>query len=194
MKRINENNMTGGIEMKNVVIFGDCGSRSLTRAVISACKSSGGVFAIENGRIYETSDNPIFMVLSTDNISEIRCKKGIIVFGKMLNKSGCNLKIESMIPIIDTSNINAVNIVRNLKTAAVGCSMSGHDTISVSGLTGFSSKIISLQRTIKTLDGEIVEPHDFVVKPSDEIPIYPLLAGCSVLLLSGISTLNGYRF
>ena len=175
--------------MKNVVICGDCGSKVLTKSIINACTANGGALVVDSNRIYETSESPRFLIVVADNISETDCRSGVIVFGKMQNKIN-NIKIGRLVPIIDTSDVNALNIVRNSGTAAIGCSMSGHDTISISGLTGFPTKMVSLQRTIKTLDGEIIEPHDFLVRLSQEIPIYPLLASCSVLLLSGISTLS----
>ena len=186
----NADNKHWGVEMKNIIICGDCGSRILTKAIINACAVNGGAVVSDGNKIYETSENPEFLVISVDKISETDCRSGVIVFGKMQDKINTDIKIGGLIPIIDTSNINALNIVRNSGIAAIGCSMSGHDTISISGLTGFPTKMVSLQRTVKTLDGEVIEPHDFLVRLSEEMPIYPLLASCSVLLLSGISTLN----
>lgn len=180
--------------MKNIIICGDCGSKMLTRSIVRACAVNGGAFVSDNSRIYETSDNPSFLIVSCDNISEIKCKSGIIVFGKMLDRFKSDIKIGNLIPIIDTANVKALNIVKNSKTVAIGCSMSEYATISISALTGFPTKMITLQRTIKTINKEIIEPHDFLVKLSEETAIYPLLASCSVLLLSGISTVEGYSF
>lgn len=183
-----------GEKMKNIIICGDCGSKMLTKSVIRACAANGGASVVENNKVYETAANPKFLVVSSDNISEIECKSGIIVFGKMLDSLRSDMKTGKLIPVIDTANIKALNIVRNSGAAAIGCSMSEHDTISISGLTGFPTKMVSLQRTVRTVDGDIVEPHDFLVKLSETTAIYPLLASCSVLLLSGISTLKGYSF
>lgn len=180
--------------MKKIIICGDCGSKSLTKAVLKACSANGGVFAVFEKRIFETSVNPEFLVIS-EKMSEIDCDGGIIVFGKSIDSEYKNMKIGRMISVLDTSNINALNIVHNSGSAAVGCSMSGYDTLSVSGLADFpAKKMISLQRSLRTLDGEIIEPHDFLVKLTEEIPVYPLLASCSVLLLSGICTAEGYEF
>ncbi|MDD6490110.1 MAG: hypothetical protein PUG48_09930 [Clostridia bacterium] len=179
--------------MKKIVICGDCGSESLTRAIISACKNNGGAAVVSGNGISETNDNPYFLIAKLHNPYEINCKGGIIVFGKAVeNKTKINA--EKTVAVLDTANTNALNIVRDSGCAVIGCSMSGHDTISVSGLAGFPTKMISLQRTIRTLDGDIIEPHDFQVKLKEEMPVYPLLAGCAVLLLGGISSADGYSF
>ncbi|MGN1458412.1 MAG: hypothetical protein ACI4XP_10775 [Acutalibacteraceae bacterium] len=179
--------------MKKIVICGDCGSESLTRAIISACKNNGGVAVVSENGISETNDNPYFLIVKLQNPYEINCKNGIIVFGKAVgNKT--KIKTEKTVALLDTANTNALSIVRGSGCAVIGCSMSGHDTISVSGLAGFPTKMISLQRTIRTLDGDIIEPHDFRVRLKEEISVYPLLAGCGVLLLSGISSADGYSF
>lgn len=185
---------TGVRKMKKIVICGDCGSKSLTRAIISACKNNGGAAVVSGNGIFETNDNPSFLIAELHNPYEINCKNGIIVFGKAVDENKTKINAEKTVALLDTANTNALNIVRDSGSVVIGCSMSGHDTISVSGLAGFPTKMISLQRTIRTLDGDIIEPHDFQVRLTEEIPVYPLLAGCGVLLLGGIGSADGYSF
>lgn len=180
--------------MKKIVICGDCGSKVLTRTVIRACSSCGGAFVCDGAKIYETKQNPKFLIVTTYTLTDIRCGSGIMVFGKALCRVRTSISMGTMIPIVDTSNAEALTILKGSGSSVVGCSMSGHDTISVSGIKNFPTKLISLQRSVKTVDGNIIEPHEFSVKLSREIPVYPLLAACSVLLLSGEPSIDGYRF
>ena len=180
--------------MKKIVVCGDCGSKSLTRAIIRACENNGGAAVVSENGIFETNENPYFIVAELQSPYEINLDSGIIVFGKAINREITIKKTGKNVAVLDTANTNALNIVQKSGITVIGCSMSGHDTISVSGLAGFPAKMISLQRTVRTLDGDIIEPHDFRVELKEEIPIYPLLAGCAVLLLGGISTTDGYSF
>ena len=179
--------------MKKVIICGDCGSRAVTRAVIRACSESGGAFVCDGAKIYETCPDPKFLIITACTLTDISCNDGIIVFGKALCQIRPDIKIGTMIPVVDTSNIDALTLLKGSNACVVGCSMSGHDTISVSGIKDFPSKLISLQRNVRPIDGETIEPHEFTVRLSREIPVYPLLASCSVLLLSGEPSGNGYQ-
>ena len=185
--------------MNKIIVCGDCGSKSLTRTIIRTCSNYGGVVVVSENGVFETNENPSFLVAELKNLCEknpceLDFENGIIVFGKAVSEKVCIKKTSKNVVVLDTANSNALNIVRGRGVAVIGCSMSGHDTISVSGLAGFPTKMISLQRSVRTLDGDIIEPHDFRVKLSEEIPIYPLLAGCAVLLLGGVSSAGGYSF
>lgn len=178
--------------MKKIIICGDCGSRKLTKAIIKACTKTGGAFVCDGARIYETGKNAEYLVVSTCTLTDISCESGIIVFGKALCQVHPDIDIGNMIPVIDTENTDARKLLHKSGKAVVGCSMSGRDTISVSGIMSFPSKLISLQRSVRGTDGEIIEPHEFSVKMSEEMPIFPMLAACSVLLLSGNNSERGY--
>ncbi len=73
------------------------------------------------------------------------------------------------------------------------CGTSVKDTLSVASLD-YTNAVISLQRGLVTLSGELLEPHDIKVLLQSPIGVFPLLACCAVLLLAGEPSADGYFF
>ncbi len=180
--------------MKKVVICGDSDSGILTQTIVRACSNSGGVLYCDGKKMNEMVQNPEFIILSLPVLTEMNCRDGILILGNTLTHINQNIDLYGMIPVVDTSDRAALHFLSKKRISAVGCSMSSYDTLSLSGVKDFSSKLVSLQRSIRTVEGCILEPHEFVVRLSEEIPVYPLLAACAVLLLSGKSSSEGYWF
>lgn len=178
--------------MKNVIICGDGGSKVLTRTVVRACEAYGGAFVYDGAKIYETNDDPSYMVLGVGGISEVTCG-GIIVFGRSPIRGAANFDTGSLIAVVDGENTRALSVLLNSGKPAIGCSMSAHDTLSISGGEG-NVRQLCLSRSVTTLDGHIIEPCEFPVTIQAGTPIYPILAAACILLLSGIDCSEGYCF
>lgn len=69
--------------------------------------------------------------------------------------------------------------------------MSLKDTFSTASITDEVS-MVSLQRAICTIDGEIIEPRDFYIKSSYEL--YSSLATSAILILLGAIPEEGFEF
>lgn len=65
------------------------------------------------------------------------------------------------------------------------------DTFSTASITDEVS-MVSLQRAIRTIDGEIIEPRDFYIKSSYEL--YSSLATSAILILLGAIPEDGFEF
>lgn len=179
--------------MIKVVICGDCGDKTLTRAVVNACSAYGGAVVGDGDKIYSTCREPKYLIFSMCTLADLYLPDSIVVFGKALMQIQKDINLDDTVCVLDTDNNDAINILGGSNARAVGCSMSEHDTLTISGNTDENSVQVSLRRNLETADG-MIEPQDFTVRTEKSIPIYPRLAATAVLLLGGTEIGEGLIF
>ena len=116
--------------------------------------------------------------------------------GILLFKNSFNSSEQIHIPagfscVLEAKNKNAAAILQGSDAAAITCGTSPKDTISIAGLDE-TNAALSLQRSIVTVSGAILEPHDFTVQLISELGPHRILAVCAALLISGINSADGY--
>ena len=178
--------------MKKVIILGDDSRGLLTRTVVSACTAYGGALVIDSSGLYETSEKPDFMVLCREHISGIGCN-GVIVFGE--GDRGCcpDLKASGCIAVADSGCRRILSSLIESGITVIGCSSSGRDTLTLSCRSA-GRVILSLQRTVRTASGKVIDPSEIEVRCPEEIPLYPVCAAACVLLLNDVPYEKGYLF
>ncbi len=179
--------------MINVVICGDCGEKALTRSVISACSKYGGSVVCDGDKIYSTGKNPEYLIFGMCTLADLYLPDSIIIFGKALMQIQKSIMFDNSVCILDTGNNDAINLLGGSDARAVGCSMSEHDTLTVSGNIDQNTSLVSLRRNLETAAG-IIEPQDFIVRTDSSFPIYARLAASAVLLLGGNDSGKGFEF
>lgn len=97
---------------------------------------------------------------------------------------------ENFLAIFSSENRYAIEMLNGSNNIAISCGMSLRDTLSTASITD-DKRMISLQRAICTVDGELIEPRDFYIK--SEYELYASLAASAVLLLLGIIPENGFE-
>ncbi|MBE5713518.1 MAG: hypothetical protein EGR22_04915 [Ruminococcaceae bacterium] len=98
---------------------------------------------------------------------------------------------ENFLAIFSSENRNAIDMLNGSGNIAISCGMSLKDTFSTASITDEVS-MVSLQRAICTIDGEIIEPRDFYIKSSYEL--YSSLATSAILILLGAIPEEGFEF
>ena len=88
---------------------------------------------------------------------------GVLVF-----KTGVKLKHSIRIPegvrcVLNSRNHQTAELLSKMKISAAACGMSSRDTLSIASLD-YGSAVLSLQRSVLTLQGKLLEPHDFQVQ------------------------------
>ena len=91
----------------------------------------------------------------------------------------------------EPQNQRAAALLRAAGAAAVTCGMCAKDTLSISSLD-YGAAALSLQRSITTLDGDVVEPRDITVELHSTVSPRQMLAVCMVLLMAGVDSSRGY--
>ncbi len=176
--------------MHHIIICGDCGDRELTKTIRSACRHYGGTISFDGERIEQDAEDPAFMVLNVNALTEIRCS-GLLIFGEALCQVSPKLKIGEAKVIFDGGNAGAVRLLSETGKPVIGCSLSGRDTVSFSSMTE-NSGLVSIQRTLTTLGGQIIEPSEICVRYHQGGISFPILASCCALLLCDIPYEDGY--
>lgn len=98
---------------------------------------------------------------------------------------------KKFLAILSSENRNAIDMLNGSGNIAISCGMSLKDTLSTASITD-EKRMVSLQRAICTIDGEIIEPRDFYIKSNYEL--YASLAASAILLLLGAIPENGFEF
>ena len=169
---------------RTVVICGDCGEKELTSEIVRVCSENGGALVCDGNRIYTTCKEPYCLIFSVCALSDLYIPDCIVVLGKALLQIRNDIDLTGNICIIDGENSDSIHFAANVKADVIGCSMSGHDSLTVSSFGEDGSAIVTLRRSINTGSFQ-AEPCEFRVKRRIDDNIYPMLAAGAVLLLGG---------
>ncbi len=86
---------------------------------------------------------------------------------------------------------DAIKTAERSECNSITCGTSPLDTLSIASCSD-REVMVSLQREIQTLKGDIVEPCEICVKTEEKPHIYPTLAATACLLMLGTPFENGY--
>jgi len=176
--------------MITVLLYGSDNSTELTSALL------GCISAINSSVLYLTANlvslppantqKIDFMVIDNMNINSVCAQKGIVVFKQDISGISNLLEIPNeFIAVTDPENTEAVIMLQKNGMQTITCGLSQKDTLTYSSIDA-ERAMISLQREIKTIDGETVYPMEIPIKLKSIHGDYPALASFAVLLLSGI--------
>ena len=178
--------------MTNIILCGKAIDTSISCALLPALARYGGVQYYSPERLARLGDDKMqFLLYDCEKLPQIEINNGIILFKNSFD-SPEQIKIPSgFLCILEMKNIHAAEMLNSTGTAAITCGTNSKDTLSIAGLNE-TSAALSLQRNIITVDGSILEPHDFTVKLLSKLSPSRILAVCAVLLISGIDSAQGY--
>lgn len=137
--------------------------------------------------------SPEFCVYDCEQLPKLELQSGILLFKNSflpMHKIGIP---SGFLTVFESHNTKAAEALKGTGLTAVVCGTSAKDTLSVASLND-SSASVSLQRSIRTITGEVLEPHEIAIELDQCIGPYSLLATCAVLLLAGIASEEGYHF
>lgn len=175
--------------MKKVIIYGDDNRHILSDTIIGFCSRNGGAFVSDDSGIYETCASPEYLIIVSRSITNADFN-GIAVIGGNISPESCrSISIKSRLVITDSENQYALRLLKNCGRPVIGCSMSSRDSVSVSCIDD-DYRLLCIQRSIPTISGDIIEPCELKIRVSREMPVFPFLAACSVLLCSNSAGLS----
>lgn len=173
--------------MQTVIISG---RPETAMAVYSACSRYGGAVLCHNGRVYSTHKRPKYLLVGASELKEPAPAGSIVVLDGGKDK----LPLGSCITVIDSGNVSSVSRAADSGAVTVGCSASGRDTLTISGVISEGNALVSLGRRLKSVNGDSIEPCEIRVVTRDIYGCYPTLAASAVLLLSGEKGEDGFAF
>jgi hypothetical protein len=176
--------------MNTVLLYGNEKDNQITNTLLGTIRALGlSALHITNksiAMIPPNSKQPDYLILDNPGMQYIQLAKGIVIFkqGFLINQNGINLPKE-FFAIVDPENDDAVMMLKKSCMQTITCGMSQKDTFNFSSI-GQEKAVVSLQRAIQNLNGEIVEPCEMPILINSEHSEYALLASVAVLTLSGI--------
>lgn len=132
-----------------------------------------------------------YVIYELQNIPTVSGLKGILIFKNSFKSKTTPVRLSGLIPIIYEQNKEAISLLKGTGASVISCGMSTYNTLSIAS-RDYNSAIISVQRQIKTLTNNIIEPHDFPLYFNKSIDMFNLLISSAILLLSDIDSSEGY--
>ena len=131
------------------------------------------------------NDNGKFTILSIYKKSNIKLSKGIAVFidrGKRFVNQNLPLGV---IAICEDDNRTALEIAKQNHIAVISCGLSSKNSVTLSSM-GNDQLFTSLQRSIQSPNGEIIEPCEIRIKLSKSYLPFSVMASAAILMLMDI--------
>lgn len=177
--------------MTNIILCGKSTDTSVSSAMLPALEKYGGVQYFSAEHLVKFGNEIKFLLYDCEKLPQIELESGIIVFKNSFHSCEKILIPEGFLSILEMKNFNAAEMLNGTGAAAITCGTSSKDTLSIAGIDEISATL-SLQRSVMTVDGKMLEPHDFTVRLLSKLSPTRILAVCAVLLLSGIDSTKGY--
>lgn len=135
-------------------------------------------------RLYTVGKGQEITLIDTQNISELSLDSYVIIFKpqsqlKSISKVSAS---SNTIAIASSKNASQLEDLAALSLPIISCGMLAKDTLTFSSRTTDSS-VISLLRSVATLDGKNIEPFELPLNVPENADDYPLLAYAALCVL-----------
>ncbi len=132
-----------------------------------------------------------FLVYETEKIPALKIPSGILLLKNSVRPQKPVKIPAGFLCVLESKNSAAAALLKGSACTAVTCGTGQRDTLSIAGLES-TGATISLQRSLASLTGKMLEPHDFNVVFSQKHSPFQTLFVSAALLISGVDSSNGY--
>ena len=180
-----DKSITLGI-MVTLVLYGDIKDKSITSKLCRVLSDYGGVLYFSDTKAvkYGNFNDVSFIVYECDDLQEIDISNSIVIFKSKQTSEHIIKLSDSAICITESSNQKAISAIRGNNSPCISCGMSCNDSVTLSSISD-TDAIISIQRSLTTINGSIVEPCDITVKLKQFYDGFSLLSIFCSLIISG---------
>lgn len=183
--------------MTTILLCGKNDDNAVGKLLLDVLANYGGIQFYDGERLIKAGkDNyPEFFLYESEKIPHTKLNGGVLLFKNSFRfEPEQPPKISSeFIPVFESHNSHAAAALKGTGIVGVTCGTSQKDVLSIASLSD-AGATVSLQRNVKILTGEVLEPLDITLQFKKPVSPFPLLAVCSVLLLSGIPSNSEYCF
>lgn len=177
--------------MKNIILCGEASDTSVASALIPALALYGGVKYAGPSELFDRGPHPEFFLYECVELPRIGFESGILLFKNSFCPKKKMTVPEGFLCVLEAKNRHAAAFLKDTPATVITCGTSTRETLSAAALES-AGAVLSLQRSVKTLDGILLEPHDFTVKCPENRSPHQLLTVCACLLTAGVSSEPGY--
>jgi hypothetical protein len=183
--------------MTTILLCGKSDDNAIGKLLLDALVNYGGMQFYDGARLIRVGKDhyPEFFLYESEKIPQTKSNSGILLFKNSFRfETEQPQKISSeFIPVFESHNTHAAAALKGTGIVGVTCGTSPKDVLSIASLSD-TGATVSLQRNVKILTGEVLEPLDITLQFKNPVSPFPLLAACSVLLLSGIPSNSEFCF
>lgn len=170
--------------MENVIL---CGCSAAERRIVNSLASYAAVQYFGENSIRRCGEGEKeIVVCSVPQLPRTENLPGVLVLGSELKKRRFPLR-SLLFPVFDSGSKTAADLLSLNQGAAISCGTSPRDTLSLASISE-QKAVISLQRSLYTLSGDLVEPRDITVRLCRDCSVFEIMAFCAVILLCGVSS------
>lgn len=169
----------------NIVIMGNTDNTVLEKRLTEILGKKYSVLSFAQKSLDAVSDQPDFFICHTDSIHRVNLKNLILLFSCDGPLSQSLSLPPDCIAIVDSAYQQTIRWLSALSIRAITFGLRHKDTITTSSMAD-DSLVVSLQRSIHTLSGELLEPFEMPMRlPRWKDQIGLIMQICGVLLLCG---------
>ncbi len=177
----------------NTLLFCGCTEREKS-LIFPLCKNSSYIHSGKDILVTVNHQNtPQWFIAEFEGIPRVMEGNGIAVMGHLLKERQFPSGKFPWIAIFSPDNTAAARSLAGTGAAAITCGTSPKETLSLASISD-SQAVISLQRSLRTLSGEIIEPGDFSIQLTKKVDVFPLLSYCAIRLLSDMGEIKKMIF
>ncbi len=178
--------------MQTIAVCGKGGYGDSTVGILySALRRYGKVLFVDSARIVSPESAPDFFLWEGESVPHLQEGKGVLLLRAGADFSNARKLPSGFQCVLSSRNPEDAHRLGKLGIPAVACGISGRDTLSIASLD-YGNAVLSLQRSVFTLDGTLLEPHDFQVYVQKKVGPSQILPIAMVLLLLGMDSGNGF--
>lgn len=178
--------------MTDILLCGAAADTAIADALIPVLKSCGGLCHAGRNSVEDCSGPAAYFLYECTEVPKIGMTKGLLLLKNQLAETVPARVPAGFVCIIGSKNVPAADLLRGTGAAVVTCGTGAKDTLSLAGRDTAAASV-SLQRSLLTLGGKLLEPHDFSIRLTRPRSPEQILAVSAVLLLTGADSEQGYR-
>lgn len=171
--------------MTKVILFGERKDRRLAEFLLrNLSKFFHVCFYHNSDSLVEFGEGEELLVIKTDSVYRAFSKDTIILLLPSAHPEMLETITGSVFFVVRSSMHAQLRKLAQKGISAVTCGLSGKDTVTVSSY--FENNItIALQRELRTVNGELIEPMEFLFQTQGKTDQNDVMMLASLLLLTG---------
>lgn len=174
--------------MQKLILYGSEKSDSLRRYLLFSLKNKLNV-SFMNSHIFQSRKKEALQLFEVDGMEKISADASILFLKTKADFESLRYLKDNMTVIINSANHQQLEFISKFKVNVVTCGLSTKDTITFSSRDE-NSAVVSLQRSIRAIDGTIIEPMDIPCKITKKYSDYFVLGYVAILLLLNLVSQN----
>ncbi|MFZ2538000.1 MAG: hypothetical protein WAX04_03755 [Oscillospiraceae bacterium] len=179
--------------MNTIIIYGNKKDDQLKNILLKLLADKFKINYISDTTVSSSSGNKVLNIIETSFLNEIKVKNAILILKNNAKINAIKFIDKSTNIIINENNTKNLLCLAKSINNVFTCGFSSKDYITFSSHED-DNAIVSLQRSIKLLNGHICEPMEIPCKAVANINDYSILAATLTLILLGVIDENKVNF